>query len=131
LTKEGYAERTSQLSLADGVVRGANNSLAEAAALIDREIEGQRGGICASNDVDQFSGLGDRNRYLLSLIGAIAADHGQRRFEKDLQIEPDRLLPDIPQIHSHHFIERRAAPTGHPPLARDTRLYFKDSAPVP
>src|SRR5215469_14279179 len=65
------------------------------------------------------------------LIGAVAADHGQRRFEKNLQVEPDGLFPDITQIHPHHFVECGAASAVHLPLARDTGLYFQDPAPVP
>jgi hypothetical protein len=67
----------------------------------------------------------------MRLIRPRSSQDGNRRLAQDLEIEPDRLLSDVPEIQANHFIERRSAAAVHLPETRYSRLGFEDPSSVP
>src|SRR5207247_3369403 len=62
---------------------------------------------------------------------SIAAESSERRFEKNLQIEPKRLIADVMQIHAHHLVKGCPAATIDLPFSRDSRPRSHNPSPVP
>src|SRR5215471_388010 len=67
----------------------------------------------------------------VALIRAIAKEHGFRRKEKDLQVQPERPPSGVLQIETDHVVEARPATTVDLPKPRQARSDFNDPSPMP
>ena len=73
----------------------------------------------------------ERKHNRLHLAGAVSSNHCPRSLHQNLQIEPGRTMPCIPQIEPDHVVKSHATPPLHLPQTCDSRLRFEQSPPMP
>src|SRR2546425_11171885 len=82
-------------------------------------------------NVDEFLAFTKSSFLIRILISSVAAEYNERRFEKNLQIEPKRLIAYVMQIHPHHLVKSCPAATIDLPFPGDSRPRFRNPSAVP
>src|SRR5438876_232036 len=63
--------------------------------------------------------------------GAFSRNDGGRCREQDLDVCPERARPCVPEVETHHLVERRTAAAGDLPQSGNPGLYVEKAAAVP
>src|ERR1700678_583158 len=97
-----------------------------------RSSTGEAGGVVATHIEIGIMRLVEEFEYgcfsPITLDSAGTAEHGRDCLEKNLDIEPDRPLINVPHIESHPFVKADRASSHYLPKASDTRLDAESAA---